>query len=81
MDAAAAEYCSLNRDPAAPWHAAPWPAEVDDLKQVRRLNPASVNSRPQEDFPLHASHYTASLHHDIDVVGLRPMASLLQKVD
>ena len=31
------KYCTLNRDPAAPW-----PVGVDDLQQVRRLNPGRV---------------------------------------
>ena len=34
IHAAAAEYCTLNRDLATPW-----PVGVDDLQQMRRLNP------------------------------------------
>ena len=34
----AAEYYTLHRDPAAP-AAGAWPVGVDDLQDVRRLNP------------------------------------------
>ena len=60
-----ADYCTLNRDPAAPW-----PVGVDDLQEVRRLNPGpGVRGLMSI-----ASHYGLA---DIDVVGLRPVASLL----
>ena len=36
IHAAAAEYCTLHRDPAAPW---PVRVCVDDLQEVRCLNP------------------------------------------
>ena len=65
IHAAAAEYCTLHRDPAAPW-----PVGVDDLQEVRRLNPGpGVRGLMSI-----ASHYGLA---DIDVVGLRPVASLL----
>ena len=65
IHAAAAEYCTLHRDPAAPW-----PVGVDDLQQVHRLNPGpGVRGLLSI-----ASHYGLA---DIDVVGLRPVASLL----
>ena len=55
----------LFRDPAAPW-----PVGVDDLQEVRRLNPGpGVRGLMSI-----ASHYGLA---DIDVVGLRPVASLL----
>ena len=62
-----AEYCALNRDPAAP---SSWPVGEDDLQQVRCLNP-SPGVRGLLSI---ASHYGLA---DIDVVGLRPVASLL----
>ena len=50
--------------------AAPWPVGVDDLQEVRRLNPGpGVRGLMSI-----ASHYGLA---DIDVVGLRPVASLL----
>ena len=63
---APAEYCTLHRDPAAPW-----PVGVDDLQELRRPNPGpGVRGLLSI-----ASHYGLA---DIDVVvGLRPMAFLL----
>ena len=47
-----------------------WPVGVDDLQDVRRLNPGpGVRGLMSI-----ASHYGLA---DIDVVGLRPVASLL----
>ena len=49
---------------------APWPVGVDDFQEVRRLNPGP-GIRGLMSI---ASHYGLA---DIDVVGLRPVASLL----
>ena len=64
IHAAAAEYCTLHRDSAAPW-----PVRVDDLQEVRRLNPGPG----VRGLMYIASHYGLA---DIDVVhvGLRPVA-------